>query len=236
MTLLLQTRPSRPICRRTRPQLATSSKGLPLSDAVLQWLSEDPREELTDARLPLSSPDPFEAHVDLRLEKLVGTGHTAGGWLAKPMRINGPSPSSSSSSSSPDPAIILVDGPDPTSTYFLKLVTYENVGSVIRESLFFQRVFPHLPEHLRSHLPRYHGTYRGRDGNGYALMFEYVGTVMSFADFYATGGQWSEIEEALHRIGIVHNDVSDGNVLRRPDDGGFCFVDWGRSYLKPRKV
>ncbi|KDE04063.1 hypothetical protein MVLG_05502 [Microbotryum lychnidis-dioicae p1A1 Lamole] len=68
-------------------------QGLPLSDAVLQWLSKDPREELTeeltDARLPLSSPDPFEAHVELRLEVLVGTGRTAGDWLAKPMRING---------------------------------------------------------------------------------------------------------------------------------------------------
>ncbi|SGZ06841.1 BQ5605_C031g10974 [Microbotryum silenes-dioicae] len=153
------------------------------------------------------------------------------------MRINGPSPSSSSSSSSADPAIILVDGPNPTSTYFLKLVTYENVGSVIRESLFFRLVFPHLSDHLRSHLPRYQGTYRGRNGNGYALVFEYVGTVMSFADFYA-GGQWSysEIEEAFDRIGIVHNDVSDGNVLRRPDDRRFCFVDWGHSYLRHRKV
>ncbi|SCZ90382.1 BZ3500_MvSof-1268-A1-R1_Chr9g10812 [Microbotryum saponariae] len=36
------------------------------------------------------------------------------------------------------------------------------------------------------------------------------------------------------KLCVIHNDVSAGNVLLRPDDGGFCLIDWGRAYLDLR--
>ncbi|SCZ93965.1 BZ3500_MvSof-1268-A1-R1_Chr6-3g09032 [Microbotryum saponariae] len=202
--------------------------GLHLSDTVLRWLSENPREELEDDRTPLELLNRFEPTAHLRLEKEVGTGSTAGGWLANVVRVNRPL------SSSAKPEVPLVDHPAPNTTYFLKLVPCSYVGSVIRETLFYQHVFPHLPNHLQKHLPQYHGTYRRTNGSAYAMVLENVGTHMRYSEFYERSGQWHEIEKAFVELGIVHNDIRQGNVLVRPDDGGFCFVDWGRSYLKFR--
>ncbi|SCZ91639.1 BZ3500_MvSof-1268-A1-R1_Chr5-1g07574 [Microbotryum saponariae] len=200
-------------------------RSLHLSDAVLRWLTEDPKDELEDDRIPLELFDHFETTADLRLEKQVGTGSTADGYLANVVRVN---PRWSS------PADREVGHPAPNTRYFLKLVTCHYVGSVVRETLFYQHVFPHLPNQLQNHLPRYHGTYRGINGNGYAMVLEDVGTHMNYSEFYERSGQWHEIEKAFVELGIVHNDIRQGNVLVRPDDGGFCFVDWGRSYLKLR--
>ncbi|SGZ02963.1 BQ5605_C033g11238 [Microbotryum silenes-dioicae] len=108
------------------------------------------------------------------------------------------------------------------------------VGSVIRETLFYQHVLPHLPEHLRKHIPQYHGTYRRTNGNGYAMVLENVGKTMNELDFYGSPGELWEIEAAFRELGIIHNDVRAGNVLVRPNNGPLCFVDWGRSYLKLR--
>ncbi|KDE03119.1 hypothetical protein MVLG_06380 [Microbotryum lychnidis-dioicae p1A1 Lamole] len=200
-------------------------RSLHLSDVVLRWLSENPREELEDDRIPLELLDRFEPTADFRLEKEVGTGSTAGGWLAKVVRVNRPL------SSSAKAEVPLVDHPAPNARYFLKLMPCVYAGSVIRETLFYQHVFPHLPDHLRKHLPQYHGTYRRTNGNGYAMALENVGTTMNQLDFYGSRQLW-EIEAAFRELGIIHNDVSARNVLVRPNNGPFCFVDWGRSYLK----
>ncbi|SCV70061.1 BQ2448_1455 [Microbotryum intermedium] len=175
-----------PLSSRRSPNPSQASefiKGLHLSDAVLQWLAENPMGELTDDRIPLGSSERFESTADLRLEKLVGTGSTAGGWLANVIRTNRPS-------ESPDTKFPLVDDPVLNKTYFLKLVSCQFAGSVIRETLFYQQVFPHLPDHLRCYLPRYHGTYRGSNGNGYAMVFENVGKHMNERDYYGSPGQW----------------------------------------------
>ncbi|SCZ95677.1 BZ3500_MvSof-1268-A1-R1_Chr8-1g09722 [Microbotryum saponariae] len=205
-------------------------RGLHLSDVVLRWLSENPREELEDDRIPLQLLDRFEPAADLRLEKEVGTGSTAGGWLAHVVRVNRPLCSSAK------PEVPLVDHPAPNTTYFLKLVPCSYVGSVIRETLFYQHVFPYLPDHLRKHLPQFYGTYRRTNGNGYAMVLENVGKTMNELDFDGSPGElWCrEIEAAFRELGIIHNDVSAGNVLVRPNNGPVCFVDWGRSYLKLR--
>ncbi|SGZ28213.1 BQ5605_C027g10284 [Microbotryum silenes-dioicae] len=203
-------------------------RGLHLSDVVLRWLSENPREELKDDRIPLELLDRFEPTADLRLEKEVGSGSTAGGWLAKVVQVNRPLCSSAKAEAP------LFDHPAPNTTYFLKLVTCRYVGSVIRETLFYQHVLPHLPEHLRKHIPQYHGTYRRTNGNGYAMVLENVGKPMNEADFYGSPGESWEIEAAFRELGIIHNDVRAGNVLVRPNNGPLCFVDWGRSYLKLR--
>ncbi|SGZ02988.1 BQ5605_C033g11240 [Microbotryum silenes-dioicae] len=203
-------------------------RGLHLSDVVLRWLSENPREELKDDRIPLELLDRFEPTADLRLEKEVGSGSTAGGWLAKVVQVNRPLCSSAKAEAP------LVDHPAPNTTYFLKLVTCRYVGSVIRETLFYQHVLPHLPEHLRKHIPQYHGTYRRTNGNGYAMVLENVGKTMNELDFYGSPGELWEIEAAFRELGIIHNDVRAGNVLVRPNNGPLCFVDWGRSYLKLR--
>ncbi|SGZ29224.1 BQ5605_C055g12651 [Microbotryum silenes-dioicae] len=202
-------------------------RGLHLSDVVLRWLSENPREELKDDRIPLELLDRFEPTADLRLEKEVGTGSTSGGWLAKVVRINRPLSSSAKSE------VPLVDHPAPNARYFLKLMPCVYAGSVIRETLFYQHVFPHLPDHLRKHLPQYHGTYRRTNVNGYAMVLENVGTTMNQLDFYGSRQLW-EIEADFRELGIIHNDVRAGNVLVRPNNGPLCFVDWGRSYLKLR--
>ncbi|SGZ09515.1 BQ5605_C030g10879 [Microbotryum silenes-dioicae] len=203
-------------------------RSLHLSDAIVQWLTEDPKDELEDDRIPLELLGYFEATADLRLEKQVGTGSTADGYLANVVRVN---PRWSSPANREVP---LVGHPAPNTRYFLKLVTCNHVGSVVRETLFYQHVFPHLPDGLQKHLPQYHGTYRGINGNGYAMVLENVGTHMNYSEFYERSGQWQEIEKAFVELGIVHNDIRQGNVLVRPDGGGFCFVDWGRSYLKLR--
>ncbi|SCV70085.1 BQ2448_1479 [Microbotryum intermedium] len=208
--------------------VSSVSSASPLSSRHLRGPeSQVCEEELTDVRIPLGLSDWFESTADLRLEKLVGTGSTAGGWLANVIGTN-------RRSESPDTKVPLVDGPVLNKTYFLILVSCDFVCSVIRETLFYQQVFPHLPDHLRSYLPRYHGTYRGSNGNGYAMVFENVGTYMNARDAYGSPGQWWEIEEAFAKLGIIHTDVSAGNVLVRPNNGGFCLVDWGRSYFKPQ--
>ncbi|SCV70068.1 BQ2448_1462 [Microbotryum intermedium] len=232
----------RPLCRtpafsdtsrdpsRRSPNPSQASefiKGLHLSDAVLQCLAENPMGELTDDRIPLGSQERFESTADLRLEKLVGTGSTAGGWLANVIRTNRPS-------ESPDTKFPLVDDPVLNKTYFLKLVSCQFAGSVIRETLFYQQVFPHLPDHLRCYLPRYHGTYRGSNGNGYAMVFENVGTYTNARNYYGSTGQLCEVDDAFAKLGIIHNDISAVNVLVGPNDGDFCLVDWGRSFLKLR--
>ncbi|SCZ94013.1 BZ3500_MvSof-1268-A1-R1_Chr6-1g08365 [Microbotryum saponariae] len=181
-----------------------------------------------DDRIPLEVLDRFEPTADLRLEKEVGTGSTAGGWLANVVRVNRPLCSSAKAE------VPLVDHPAPNTRYFLKLVTGHYVGSVIRETLFYQHVFPYLPDYLRQYLPQYHGTYRRTNGNGYAMVLENVGTTMNELEFYESPGQLWEIEAAFRELGIIHNDVSAGNVLVRPNNGRLCFVDWGRSYLKLR--
>ncbi|SGZ18498.1 BQ5605_C020g09187 [Microbotryum silenes-dioicae] len=198
-------------------------RGLHLSDAVLRWLSENPREELEDDRMPLELLDRFEPTADLRLEKQVGTGSTAGGWLANVVRVNLPL------SSSAKAEVPFVDHPAPNTRYFLKFVTCNYVGSIIRETLFYQHVFPHLPDYLQKHLPQYHGTYRRTNGNGYAMVLENVGMTINDLDFYESPGQLWEIEATFRELGIIHNDVSAGNVLVRPNNGRLCFVDWGRS-------
>ncbi|SDA03631.1 BZ3501_MvSof-1269-A2-R1_Chr11g03196 [Microbotryum saponariae] len=201
-------------------------QGLHLSDAVLRWLSEDPREELEDDRIPLEFSDRFETTADLRLEEQIASGSTAGGWLANVVRVNRPL------SSSAKAEVPLDDHPAPNTRYFLKLVTCNFVGSVIRETLFYQHVFPHLPDRLRKHVPQYHGTYRRTNGNGYAMVFEHAGAMMSDHDFYGSPSRLWEVEAVFRELGIIHNDVSPANVLIRSNDQSFCFVDWGRSYLK----
>ncbi|KDE03253.1 hypothetical protein MVLG_06247 [Microbotryum lychnidis-dioicae p1A1 Lamole] len=179
--------------------------------------------QLEDDRMPLELLDRFEPTADLRLEKQVGTGSTAGGWLANVVRVNLPL------SSSAKAEVPFVDHPAPNTRYFLKFVTCNYVGSIIRETLFYQHVFPHLPDYLQKHLPQYHGTYRRTNGNGYAMVLENVGMTINDLDFYESPGQLWEIEATFRELGIIHNDVSAGNVLVRPNNGRLCFVDWGRS-------
>ncbi|SGZ28210.1 BQ5605_C027g10283 [Microbotryum silenes-dioicae] len=86
--------------------------------------------------------------------------------------------------------------------------------SFARETLFYQHVFPHLPDHLRKNLPQYHSTHRRTNGNGYVMVFEDVGAVMNeLSDFYGTPGPLWEVPKGRRTESSHNYDADEMNEM-----------------------
>jgi len=120
---------------------------------------ETPKLPLISHHLQKSRHTPLYA----RLYERVGGGRTCDAWRAD-------------IESSPTPLII-------------KMISGRHVSSVIRESLFYEVVFPLVG--LGIFVPQYYGTYASLDGGWYAIVLQDVGRTLatdgSFPEEFAKG-------------------------------------------------
>ena len=141
----------------SKPQGAPTSKNLTqLSSKIrtfLEFWSGD------TSSVPLFSIHPQQSlctPLPIRLFERIGSGRTSEVWHAE------------------------VKGVDSLAT--VKMISGRYVASVIRESLFYQAVFPRVG--LDKFVPRYYGTYASRGGGWYAIVLEDVGAPVGVGDLF----------------------------------------------------
>ncbi|SCV70014.1 BQ2448_1408 [Microbotryum intermedium] len=102
----------------------------------------------------------------------------------------------------------------------------------IRESLFYEWVFPLLPKEARVLLPRYYGTCRSSDARTLALIMGYGGHPITFAEESNDEFQQkiSDAYKVFDKCGVDHSDREPHNVLLRLDDS-LCLIDWNLAIL-----
>ncbi|SCV67715.1 BQ2448_5326 [Microbotryum intermedium] len=96
----------------------------------------------------------------------------------------------------------------------------------IRESLFYEEVFPLLPTEARAYLPPYYRTFRCTDVREIALILGYGGRpIQKIEHTEELKPRISNAFENFDKYGIDHGDRELRNVLLR-DDGSLCSIDW----------
>ena len=110
--------------------------------------------------VPLFSihPQQFLVPLPIRLFERIGSGRTSEVWHAE------------------------VKGADSLVTVTVKIISGRYAASVIRESLFYQAVFPLVG--LDKFVPRYYGTYASCGGGWYAIVLEDVGVPVGMDDLF----------------------------------------------------
>ncbi|SGY16478.1 BQ5605_C012g06883 [Microbotryum silenes-dioicae] len=108
----------------------------------------------------------------------------------------------------------------------IKYFPWHQLASAVRESLFYERVFPLLPSRARVFLPPYYGTYRSADGSEICLVLGYGGRRIQRADYNdALKLKIDEAFRVFRKQGVHHGDQAPRNVLLR-EDGSLCLIDW----------
>jgi len=113
-----------------------------------------------------------------------------------------------------------------------KLMSARDLDSVVRETLFYQYVFP--GSSVEELVPKYHGTYASCDGGWYAIILDDAGKPLQDAgqdDFSELDSESvKRIENIFLEEGILHEDIRPPNVLRGPD-GKLRLIDFGYASL-----
>ncbi|SCZ93527.1 BZ3500_MvSof-1268-A1-R1_Chr6-3g08718 [Microbotryum saponariae] len=108
----------------------------------------------------------------------------------------------------------------------IKYFPWHQLASAVRESLFYEHVFPLLPSRARVFLPPYYGTYRSADGSEVCLVLGYGGRRIQRADYNdALKLKIDEAFRVFRKQGVHHGDQAPRNVLLR-EDGSLCLIDW----------
>ncbi|KDE04902.1 hypothetical protein MVLG_04660 [Microbotryum lychnidis-dioicae p1A1 Lamole] len=113
----------------------------------------------------------------------------------------------------------------------IKFFAWNHLASAVRESLFYERVFPLLTQRARAYLPPYYGTYRSANGRSVCLVLGYGERPIERADYNAALKlRISDAFRVFIRQGVHHGDQAPRNVLLR-EDGSLCLIDWNVATL-----
>jgi len=119
--------------------------------------------------------------------------------------------------------------------YVAKMISAREIASIVRETLFYQNVFPQSA--LAPFVPKYYGTYASCDGAWYVIILEDVGTpVEDVNDFFSEEDEpvVRDLEHTFLAAGVEHRDIRPANVLRAAD-GRLRLIDFGYSMIvEPR--
>ncbi|SCZ99341.1 BZ3500_MvSof-1268-A1-R1_Chr3-1g05957 [Microbotryum saponariae] len=230
---------------RTTPSLKR------LSPALLEYLSRElyddgERSPLLMASLSALDRCDLQSLPQIRIPQLLaigGYGSAYGGQLRTKAPAGSPSRHSNksvqagiaprllagldSTKSEPIPQhkVMLTDTP-------MVIKIFDGWGAGIRESLFYEHVFPLLPKEARKLLPTYYGTYlQAGPSRSIALVMEYGGRQIRDSDLVPEfDDKVRQAVQMFARLGIDHGDLRRDNVLLR-DDGSLCLIDWNLAKL-----
>jgi len=194
--------------RSLKQDAPTSGKLTQLPSKIRTFLESWPDDTPS---VPLFSIHPqrfLHPSLPIRLFEPAGSGRTSQVWHAKVEGVDG---------------LVAV-----------KMISGRYVASVIRESLFYQAVFPLVG--LDQFVPRYYGTYASHRGGWYAIVLEDVGVPVGMCDLFPRDNlplkkAVRRFRQAFEKAGICHGDIRPPNVLRAPD-GTLRLVDFGISTLR----
>ncbi|SGY48848.1 BQ5605_C001g00705 [Microbotryum silenes-dioicae] len=222
-----------------------------LSPALLEYLSrelydDEGRSPLLRASLSVLDRCDLRSLPQIRIPQLLaigGYGSAYGGQLRTKAPAGSPSQRSNksvqagiaprllagldSTKSEPIPQHKVM----PTDTPMV-IKVFDGWGAGIRESLFYEHVFPLLPKEARKLLPSYYGTYlQAGPSRSIALVMEYGGRQIRDSDLVPEfDDKVRQAVQMFARLGIDHGDLRRDNVLLR-DDGSLCLIDWNLAKL-----
>jgi len=203
---------SYPSATASEPQDAPTSTGLTqLSPKIRTFLKSWPVDTQSVPLYSLHPQQSLPSSLSVRLFECIGNGRTCSAWRAGIKGIDSP--------------------------LIFKIISGRYVTSVIRESLFYEAVFPLCG--LAEFVPRYYGTYASCQGGWYAIVLEDAGVPVGRGDSFPQDDlelmrEVGRFRQAFEEAGIRHGDIAARNVLRSPD-GRLRLVDFGISTLMKKR-